>query len=95
MNTEIAEAIICDYNGRDREHSLERRLPEAFEKRKQGRPKAEATAAPEAVPAQPPSKRGRPKGSKNRKTLERERMALMNAGATSKRWRGRPRKDGT
>ena len=50
---------------------------------------------PEAVPAQPPSKRGRPKGSKNRKTLERERMALMNAGATSKRGRGRPRKDGT
>lgn len=95
VNTEIAEAIICDYNGRDREHSLERRLPEAFEKRKQGRPKAEATADPEAVPAQPPRKRGRPKGSKNRKTLERERMALMNAGATSKRGRGRPRKDGT
>lgn len=63
-------------------------LPEAgVTARKRGRP---AKAKPEAEADKPKKQRGRPKGSKNKKTLEKEAM-LSNAPQQPKRKPGRPK----
>ncbi len=91
IDNSIIEAIVKDYNERDNNFSLERKLPSPFVKKGPGRPKKEKV---ETEPKEP-KKRGRPLGSKNKKTLLREKKEYEKLNPPPKRKPGRPKKEGT
>ncbi len=90
ISTAVLEAIVDDYNGRANNNSLERTLPLPFVRRGPGRPKKD-----DPIVEKVPKKRGRPQGSKNKKTLLREQKEREKLNPPEKRKPGRPRKEGT
>ncbi len=91
IDNNIVEAIVKDYNERDNNFSLERKLPSPFVRKGPGRPKKENVEEEKKEP----KKRGRPLGSKNKKTLLREKKEQEKLNPPQKRKPGRPRKEGT
>ncbi len=91
IDNSIIEAVVKDYNERGNNFSLERKLPSPFVKKGPGRPKKEKVE----TEATEPKKRGRPLGSKNKKTLLREKKEYEKLNPPPKRKPGRPRKEGT
>lgn len=89
IDSSVIDAIVNDYNERGNNFSLERRLPSPIVKRKPGRPKKETPVV------STPKKRGRPLGSKNKKTLLKEKKEWEKLHPPVKRKVGRPRKEGT
>ena len=85
----VLDAIVRDYNDRDRNLSLVRAFPSPIVKRGPGRPKKEKE------PVQEHRKPGRPRGSKNKKTLLKEKKEWEKTHPPVKRKVGRPRKEGT
>ncbi len=90
IKTDVLEAIVDDYNERSNNNSLERSLPLPFVRRGPGRPKKD-----DPIVEKVPKKRGRPLGSKNKKTLLREQKEREKLNPPEKRKPGRPRKEGT
>ena len=90
LNNEHLDFFVDEINRRtDSIHSQVRTMPpfNPVEKRKPGRPKKEKTQEEENKPKRGP---GRPKGSKNKKTIEREKLAVQQP-PQEKRKRGRPK----
>lgn len=90
IKTGVLEAVVDDYNERKNNNSLERTLPLPFVRKGPGRPKKNT---PKVV--KEPKKRGRPLGSKNKKTLLREQKEWEKTHPPVKRKPGRPKKEGT
>ena len=90
IKTGVLEAVVDDYNERENNNSLERTLPLPFVRKGPGRPKKNT---PKVV--KEPKKRGRPLGSKNKKTLLREQKEWEKTHPPVKRKPGRPKKEGT
>ncbi len=91
IDNSVIEAIVKDYNERDNNFSLERKLPSPFVRKGPGRPKKEKVETTEKEP----KKRGRPLGSKNKKTLLKEKKEYEKLNPPPKRKPGRPKKEGT
>ena len=93
IDTSVLEAVVDEYNERENKgnSSLERTLPPSFVRKGRGRPKKETVEVDEKKP----KKKGRPKGSKNKKTLLREQKEREKTQPPVKRKVGRPRKEGT